>query len=837
MLLFLAAWDELVDTRPKIVLQAREYTRLVDSFSGLVRVEQGPQRIVPGIYESSPDGIQRATLITSLNSAVVLNKTSGRKRCVEEVGFFIPGPFDELMELRNATVLKQREYAIVRNTLNGEYRHEEGSQLLFIGAYDTIISVQPKLVLQKQEYVRLVDHFTGHARVVVGPQLLVPQPSEDGPGGIDHRVQRAIVISSQTSVVLFNKTSGQKYAVRDEGMFVPGPYEDVLEVRNATVLQSQEYAVVRNQLTGKYTHYAGPQQLFVGPYEELLKVLPKVVLQKQEYARLVDRRTGEENVVKGPKAVVPEPAQCEKDYLRNCLMTVHQAIVMKADISVLVLNKTSGVKTIMQASSGGIFTPRPYEDILEVRNATVLKQQEYAVVKDNKNGSFRHVPGATLLHLGAYEEIVRVSSKVVLHRFEFLRLVNELTGVERVVQGPRVLVPDPTEVSVVNGTQSKLHASMVQQSILIDKDHALLVINHVTGQQRLEQTEGMWTPSPYEHFVEKRGLIRVLANEAVIVRNHEGQLTVYDGTEGGASTPFFLQARSNVVTMTWSVYGMPDQDGTQLVSAEPLKKVDMRIQRTFYSYAVRTNDNVQLLLMGTIFWRVDNVTKMVLGTSDPSGDVWHHCRSSFMQAVSNTSFDDFMGSFNRLAKDAYYRDVADGFYEERGVALLSMEVTRFEAVDEETRGTLRKINEETTKQITLLKKQEGENAVRAAKMRSDMALAEESTHAELRLENYRTSLIESQMHNDFIRKKADAEGAAQPFAQHAKSFIAALSDSGVNVTKGLELYQNLKTSEHHNVDTKNLASGGAHLFLTSKDVQLNMREFGLARGVPSSTAA
>merc|ERR1719420_1123865 len=144
-------------------------------------------------------------------------------------------------------------------------------------------------------------------------------------------------------------------------MFVPGPYEDVVEVRNATVLKSQEYAVVKNEITGKYVHYAGPQQLFVGPYEKLFNVLPKVVLQKQDYVRLVDRRTGEENVVKGPQAVVPEPTQCEKDYVKNCSMNVSQAIVMKADISVLTLNKTTGVKRIVRADAGGIFTPQPYE--------------------------------------------------------------------------------------------------------------------------------------------------------------------------------------------------------------------------------------------------------------------------------------------------------------------------------------------------------------------------------------------------------------------------------------------------------------------------------------------
>jgi regulator of protease activity HflC (stomatin/prohibitin superfamily) len=286
--------------------------------------------------------------------------------------------------------------------------------------------------------------------------------------------------------------------------------------------------------------------------------------------------------------------------------------------------------------------------------------------------------------------------------------------------------------------------------------------------------------------------------------------------------------------MAWSVYGMPGSDGQSIVTRPSLDKIDMRIQRTFFSYTVRTNDNVQLMLMGTIFWRIENVTKMVLGTSDPSGDVWHHCRSSFMQAVSNTSFDSFMGTFNRLAKDAYDRDVADGFYAERGVSLLSMEVTRFEAVDKETKATLRTINAEATNQITLLKKQEGENAVRAAKMRSDIALAEEQTTAELKLEGHKTSLIRTRSGNNLLKKRSEAEGAAQQFAQHAKTFIGALNETGVSIQSGLGLYHSLQQALHHNTDTQNLASGKASLFLTSKDVKLNLKNVNL--GSNSSTS-
>jgi len=715
----------------------------------------------------------------------------------------------------------------VRDELSGEYRHVEGAKLFFPEAYDQVVSVRSKLVLQKQEYVRLVDHFTGYARVVVGPILMVPNPSEDGPGGIAHNISKAIIITSQISVVLFSRTSGKKYDVRTEGMFTPGPYEDVVEVRDATVLKTQEFAVVKNDITGMYIHYGGPQQLFVGPYERLVLVLPKVVLQKQDYVRLVDRRTGEENIVGGPLAVVPDPAQCEKDYTNKCTMTVNQAIVMKANVAVLTLNKTTGVKQIISAVSGGLFTPRPYEDIVEVRIATVLKQQEYAIVKNSLTGLFHHTDGPTLLQLGAYEVLERVALKVILHNFEYVRLVNELTGTERVVSGPAVLVPDPTEVSVKAGSQSKLHDTMMQHSILVDKDHALLVLNQATGLQTLIKTEGMWTPAPYEHFKEKRPLLRVMANEAVVVRDYQGRLSVYDGTSGGAGTSFFLEARYQIFNMTWNVYGMPDAAGTSLVTQKDVKKIDMRIQRTFFSYVVRTNDNVQLTLMGTIFWRVQNVTKMILGTSDPSGDVWHHCRSSFMQAVSNTSFDSFMGSFNSLAKDAYNRDVADGFYTARGVSLLSMEVTRFDAVDEETKATLMKINEETTNQITQLKKQEGENAVKAAKMRSDIKLEEEQTQAELNLEVQKTSLIETRNGNELLQKKAEAEGDAQPFAQHARSFMTALNSTGVSIQNSLGLYQTLQKASHHNEDTKNLASGKATLFLSSEDMNLNLRNLNL----------
>jgi len=114
------------------------------------------------------------------------------------------------------------------------------------------------------------------------------------------------------------------------------------------------------------------------------------------------------------------------------------------------------------------------------------------------------------------------------------------------------------------------------------------------------------------------------------------------------------------------------------------------------------------------------------------------------------------------------------------------------------------------------------------------ALAEEQTRAELRLEGQKTNLIQTRVGNNLLQKKADAEGEAQPFAQHARSFIAALNESGVSISSGLGLYRDLQQALHHNTDTHNLASGKATLFLTSKDAKLNFRNLNLGQGVPDS---
>ena len=55
-----------------------------------------------------------------------------------------------------------------------------------------------------------------------------------------------------------------------------------------------------------------------------------------------------------------------------------------------------------------------------------------------------------------------------------------------------------------------------------------------------------------------------------------------------------------------------------------------------------------------------------------------------------------MAGFNNLTKATYDSQAADSFYSDRGVELQSLEITRFDSVDNETALVLQNIIKETT---------------------------------------------------------------------------------------------------------------------------------------------
>merc|ERR1719163_524255 len=265
--------------------------------------------------------------------------------------------------------------------------------------------------------------------------------------------------------------------------------------------------------------------------------------------------------------------------------------------------------------------------------------------------------------------------------------------------------------------------------------------------------------------------------------------------------------------MRWSSYSDPIPAGA---TSQPHKKVnvskiDMRARMMFFTYEVRTSDNVKLRLDGNIFWRVVDVKKMIDTTSDPEGEVWQHARSALIQGVSKATLSVFMARFNNITMEAFAAQSADGFYQERGVEIISMEVTRYEPVDAKTADVLQEIIQETTNRINRLQAQNSENDVLAAKLAAD-----------IQMEKQKTELIATQAKNEQLKAQMQGESGGMKRAMSAKAFIDGLNSSIVNVSKRVELYELHEVLENNRANTQNLASGKANLFLTPEDMKLKL---------------
>jgi hypothetical protein len=182
----------------------------------------------------------------------------------------------------------------------------------------------------------------------------------------------------------------------------------------------------------------------------------------------------------------------------------------------------------------------------------------------------------------------------------------------------------------------------------------------------------------------------------------------------------------------------------------------------FFEYTVRTSDNVELTLEGTIFWQVSDVAKMIKRTGDPKGDVWYHARSALIQAVSTVTLETFMASFNAIVQQAAAMDKP--FYDD--VVLHNLEVVRYEPKDAETGRTLQAIIQETTNHINRMQQQKSENEVEKEKMA-----------ALIDIEKSRAGLIKEKTANDKLEASVAGDAEGTRLAQSTLAFMGQLEKS------------------------------------------------------------
>jgi len=147
-------------TTPVELISAEDSQRMRDEESGAVIMRREDacspmvQKVVLGVFGFfSLVGLVIFIVCMSAYANLgpddqVLIKSASGKRVVQGRGGTQLDPF-KTKEWRKATLLDSLQYAIVQDQLSAIIRHEEGPQLLFLGPYDDLLKIIPKIVLQR----------------------------------------------------------------------------------------------------------------------------------------------------------------------------------------------------------------------------------------------------------------------------------------------------------------------------------------------------------------------------------------------------------------------------------------------------------------------------------------------------------------------------------------------------------------------------------------------------------------------------------------------------------------------------------------------------------------
>lgn len=418
------------------------------------------------------------------------------------------------------------------------------------------------------------------------------------------------------------------------------------------------------------------------------------------------------------------------------------------------------------------------------RKGITLGPTEYLRVRNILSGGIHNEIGPQLYFSKADEEIGKQIPAIPLKHNQYVRLMDNRTGVIRVERGETSVYPEPTEKVLDGG---------VQDGINIDEHTAVLVRDTESGQLVLITEPQVFVPLPNQEIVEVRERVRLEDHEIVVVKDKLGKYTIRRGSD--EERAFFLAPYSEIVTFYWSTGIHKDHRSLQI------SRIDLRPKFMWYEFEARTQDNVELVLGITFFWRIVDVEAMVSVTDDTPGDICSHARSAIIQSVSQVTLKQFLTAFNGVVRAAVI-EADDSFYAERGVELNAVEVRSIECKDPDTQGVLQEIIRETTDRINRLQKQESENEVKLRQLQGEIE-AEEMTGR----------LLETRRENVQAAARTEGEGEAV----RVQAFFDGL-DSGLSPADKVALFNTLRKQEA----IEALSTGTAQLYFTPADVNLSI---------------
>lgn len=655
---------------------------------------------------------------------------------------------------RKAQLLSPLQYGNIEDILTGVRWVVTGPKLVFLGAYEEMAAVMDKVVLQKHQYLRLVDRSTGVERIITGPTTVVPTVTESF-----GKVQDAVWVNTGSAVVVRDKLTGDQTLVTKcnlpSGVWYPKWNEEVVDIRELIYVLPHEALVVRD-VHGKTTVYSGRERHEGGCGDSGLGsggtaffLPPFSKIVRMRWSQYNNSNSsGSTNV--GPPAAL---LMTSPTYYKDLAGQYDKVVGTLGNGRPLWKKKEGNANRWLYFNNKSKWTiggPAEKDKNFNTSNGWIYQHP------DDK---------------GVYTTPDAVAKWIAWDGKNWLK--DEQIRCEIVKE----------DASEVQSFGRRLPGALAGPAESSEPAPAASEEDSFELEEAQPDYDGL---EHHRHRAEGRRL------------SAEEQISVYDESSG---TRRLESIFVDVVPAT--------------VSSAPkhvVTAIDLRTQKSFYAYEVRTNDNVRLVLEGALFWGISDVRRVLKTTSDPEGDVWAKCRSTLIATVSAVSLQTFMVSFNDIVADAFQNSRMLPFWSDRGLQIIALELNRYTPLDKSVAVILRRIIRQSVQRINALQKQQSDNDVAMEKLTADKAL-----------EINRTQFIEREEQNSQIATATEGAVIGGRTAATMSYYLDTLEDNLPNRTERIDLYKQQKTYDSTEQDLIYLTTGPANIFMTPKDMELRLQ--------------
>lgn len=540
-----------------------------------------------------------------------------------------------------------------------------------------------------------------------------------------------------------DRVTGEEWHVKKNGAYLPGPYEEVVDVVNAFVLTDKKALHMRalRTFTDDFSvkRKNGEEWLITSDkcenhiphvYEELVGVIDITTLTNRQYCVILDPvddsgkpQLGRKRLVRGEKSFFLMPGEHLERGIQNVyVLGENDGLILKAseefEDSDLELTRKPGDRWMIRGPAE--YVPSVEVEVVCKRTAIPLDENEGIYVRDIKTGRVRAITGETYM----------------LNQDEELWEKHLLPTVEDLLMSAKDPMADRSNRYQKQAEQQQQQA--VQGGKPRDKTRVIVFrVPHNAAVQIYD-------------YKEKKA--RVVFGPELVMLGPDEQFTQLSLSGGKPKRP-------NVIKSLCLLLG-PDFC-TDIVTVETSDHARLSLQLSYnWVFKVNKDDPVE--------------AAKVFSVPDFVGDACKAIASRVRGAVASVAFDDFHKNSARIIRSSVFGFDEEGkvrsefCFPQNQMYVFSIDIQSVEPVDQRTRDSLMKsvqlAIEITTNSQEAAARHEAERLEQEARGR----LERQKINDEAEAEKSRKHLLELQAHSAAVESTGQAKAEAQSRAEAAK---------------------------------------------------------------------